>query len=138
MKKRSNSIRRKAGMRKAASRNSGKRKAPKAAHHLRSRALFVPEMFRPTLEKLTVSLIFMAVLFLMVITDVPDWLFSPLTLLLAWPLLWLSGNCAGETAYACTQASSFIGLLLTLFYWYFSASLLAAIIRVFSRHETAH
>ncbi len=104
---------------------ASKRKAILQAH--RSRALFVPEMFRPTMSKLTVSLLFMAVLFLLVLVDVPEWLLNPLTTLLAWPLLLLSGSCAGELEYVCTQASSFIGLMLTLFYWYFTASLATAV-----------
>ena len=103
-----------------------KKKRP-ATHAHRSRALFVPEMFRPTLPKLTVSLLFMAVLFLLVLIDVPEWLLNPLTTLLAWPLLLLSSNCTGDLEYVCTQASSFAGLLLTLFYWYFTASLATAV-----------
>lgn len=110
---------------------AGKRRAKFGAH--RSRALFVPEMFKPTLEKLTVSLLFMALLFLFVLVDVPDWLFSPVTLVLAWPLLWLTGSCSGEFEYVCTQASSFIGLLLTLFYWYFTASLVTAVYQIAGR-----
>ncbi len=109
------------------------RKKAMMAHAHRSRALFVPDMFRPTLEKLTVSLLFMALLFLLVLVDVPDWLFNLLTTLLAWPLLWMSSNCVGEFEYVCTQASSFIGLMLTLFYWYFTASLFTAVYRLLVR-----
>ncbi|MFH1106780.1 MAG: hypothetical protein V1787_02695 [Candidatus Micrarchaeota archaeon] len=108
----------------------------KGRNWLRSRAMFMPEMFRPTLPKLTVSLLFMAVLFLSVLIDLPDWLFGPLTMGLAWPLLWLTSNCNGEKV--CTDVSSFVGLMLSLFYWYFTASLVTAILQVVSRHETKH
>ena len=110
-----------------------KRGTSRQAH--RSRALFVPEMFKPTLEKLTVSLAFLAVLFLLLLLDVPDWLFGPVTTVLAWPLLWLAGGCQGEFEHACTQASSFIGLLLTLFYWYFTASLFSEIFKAMGRRR---
>ncbi|MBU1197088.1 hypothetical protein KJ765_01100 [Candidatus Micrarchaeota archaeon] len=82
-------------------------------------------IFKPTVGKLTLALVLMVILFLLLIIDLPENVYQAILMIIAWPLFFVAGQCGVETE--CLQPASFIGVLLMVFYWYVTASLLEGI-----------
>lgn len=82
------------------------------------------EFLQPTLEKISLAFFFLFVVFLGLLVELPEWIYLPLMTILAWPLLGLAQLC-GQSDLECQNAASFVGLMLSLFYWYLAACFLS-------------
>ncbi|HLC48145.1 MAG TPA: hypothetical protein VJI13_03645 [Candidatus Norongarragalinales archaeon] len=82
------------------------------------------EFLQPSLEKISLAFFMLFVVFLGLLIDIPEWAYLPLMTILAWPLLGLAQLC-GQSDLECQNAASFVGLLLSLLYWYLAACFLS-------------
>ncbi len=82
------------------------------------------DFIQPTLEKISIAFFFLFVVFLGLLVDLPEWIYLPLMTILAWPLLGLAQLC-GQSDLDCQNAASFVGLFLSLAYWYLASCFLA-------------
>ncbi|MFH0972002.1 MAG: hypothetical protein V1835_05560 [Candidatus Micrarchaeota archaeon] len=82
------------------------------------------EFLKPTLEKISLAFFLLFIVFLGLLIDIPEWIYIPLMTILAWPLVGLAQLC-GQSDLECQNAASFIGLILSLIYWYLAACFLS-------------